>query len=56
MGACGETSASRTTFVLKLKKDVDVALSPVGIESAHLLIEVTRICNSHLLQFVIYFF
>ena len=40
VGGCERASTTRTTLVVKLKKDVDIALSPVALESINQFIEV----------------
>lgn len=38
-GVC-DANTTRTTVVIKLKKDVDIMLSPMALESAQLFLEV----------------
>ena len=40
MGGMLEANTTRTTIVIKLKKEVDIMLSPMALESAQLLLEV----------------
>ena len=40
MGGMLEANTTRTTVVIKLKKDVDIMLSPMALESAQLFLEV----------------
>ncbi|CAL4241100.1 unnamed protein product, partial [Meganyctiphanes norvegica] len=39
LGGMCEANTTRTTVVMKLKKDVDITLSPMGLESAQLMLE-----------------
>lgn len=39
-GGMLEANTTRTTIVIKLKKDVDIMLSPMALESAQLFLEV----------------
>lgn len=38
-GVCGMASTTRTNLIVKLHKDVNIALSPLGVESVHQIIE-----------------
>lgn len=40
VGGVLEANTTRTTVVIKLKKDVDIMLSPMALESAQLFLEV----------------
>lgn len=44
-GVC-DANTTRTTVVVKLKKDIDITLSPMALESAQLFIEVSKILQA----------
>lgn len=48
VGGVLEANTTRTTIVIKLKKDVDIMLSPMALESAQLFLEVGTVVKRRL--------